>query len=238
MLSKYNFRWLYTSEFIATIDYYARSLCNKILPAFQDKSEDARKVVDDIYSLYSSVADPEWFDPAVAGEHALNAEISFYQMAEGIEQGIVNMFTAGLYHLFEQQLLRLHRQELLFGEDEQNYKLFKLKKVQQRLLQYYKIDIYTFTAWKKLEELLLLANTVKHADGNSCDKLKECRPDLFVSPHVKGDPRSPDIISRIPVYEPLAGDDLYISLEEFMAYVDAVKQFWEELTQAVEQLPN
>jgi hypothetical protein len=40
------------------------------------------------------------------------------------------------------------------------------------------------------------------------------------------------------VYEPLAGDDLYISLEAFTEYANATKQFWEELTQAVEQLAN
>lgn len=102
----------------------------------------------------------------------------------------------------------------------------------------HQIDIYGFAAWNKLQELPLVANTVKHADGRSCDELKQCRPDLFLAPGLEDRPWPPDILARVPVYEPLAGDDLYPSLEEFMKYADATKQFWEELAQAVAQLPH
>src|SRR5262245_13248989 len=64
VLSKYNFHWMYTSEFIATIDYYARSLRDKVIPAFNDMSEDATKVEDEAYSRFGGDGDPEWFDHA------------------------------------------------------------------------------------------------------------------------------------------------------------------------------
>jgi hypothetical protein len=35
-----------------------------------------------------------------------------------------------------------------------------------------------------------------------------------------------------PVLQPLAGQDVYISPEEFAKYVEAVKMFWEELATA------
>jgi hypothetical protein len=233
VLSKYNFRWLYTSDFVDTIDYYARSLRDRVLPAFDDMSEDATKAEDEAYKRYAKYA-----EPIDAAERALDARISFYMMAQGVVQGIMNMFTAGLYHLFEQQLIRLHRQQLLFGSEERNADLFKLKEVRQCLLRDYKIDIYTFAAWNKLEELRLVANTVKHADGDSCDKLKQRRSDLFQAPGNEHRPWPQGILARVPVYEPLSGDDLYISLDEFMKYAETTKQFWEELTQAVERLPH
>ena len=42
-----------------------------------------------------------------------DAGLDFYMMARGIMQGVINIFTAGLYHLFEQQLLCIHRTALL-----------------------------------------------------------------------------------------------------------------------------
>ena len=242
MISKYSFRWFYTSDFLMTIDYYAKSLSEKVLPSFNDRSEEAGKAKDEAYSLLTRFADPERFDEADIAERALVAGISFYMMAEGVVQGIVNMFTAGLYHLFEQQVIRLLRKALLFGSEENTPGLFNVKEARQRLLQYYKIDIFAFASWGKLEELQLVANTVKHADGRSCTALKQRRPDLFIHPSLKDDPPPPvpwTVDPRYPeVFLPLAGEDLYISLAEFTKYVDVTKQFWEELANAVDQLPG
>jgi hypothetical protein len=216
MLNRYWFRRLYTSDFIMTIDYYAKSLRGKVLPAFDDISEEASKVEDEAYHRLAGFIDPEGFDPADIVDQAHDAGISFYMMAEGVVQGIVNMFTAGLYHLFEQQLLRLHRQELLFGSEENNPQLLTVKEARYRLRRDYEIDISAFASWSKLEELSHAANAVKHADGGSCTKLKRIRPDLFRHPSLKddADPPVPWTVHR-QVYLPLAGEDLYISLDDF-----------------------
>jgi len=239
MLDKYHFRWLYASDFTRTTDYYARSLREKVLPAFDNIPEEGNKVETEAYEQFAGMEDPEGFDEADVWERAQDVRIRFYETAYGIEQGITNMFTAGLYHLFEQQLYRFHRQQLLSGSDAKNPKLFNLSTVQECLFQQYRIDIFTFPSWSTLEELQLVANTVKHGDGRSCAALKNRRPDLFHRPgfHDNHDGWPPDFLSRRPVYQPLAGEDIYITPEEFSRYVDATKQFWEELATAVEQLP-
>jgi hypothetical protein len=255
MLSKHDFRWLYTSDFIRTIDYYAKSLSEKILPSFKDDeiSEEANKIEEETYNRLGSFQDPEWYDPAADIDQARDAGVAFYMMAEGIKQGMINMFTAGLHHLFEQQLIQFHRHQLLWEfrwpvydlptmekkELKKIEKLLSVKKAQERLLKGYNIDISAFACWDKLEELRLVANTVKHADGESCTLLRKIRPDLFIHPDINGPShfRLTDAM-YLPVYQPLAGEGMYIPLEEFNKYVEATKRFWEELAQAVDALPE
>ena len=46
----------------------------------------------------------------------------------------------------------------------------------------HEIDVERFKSWPKVEELNRLADAIKHADGWSCERLKELRPDLFCHP--------------------------------------------------------
>jgi len=235
MLSKYNLRWLYTSDFISTIDYYAKSLHTKVLPAFDDIAEEADRVEKETANRLSHC------DPADIAEHVRDAGVDFTLMAHGVVQGIVNMFTAGLHHLFEQQLLWLYRQELLveWFRAVPPSALLTVQQARKRLLQDYQIDIEAFTSWSKLEELRLVANVVKHTDGPSCDALKQKRPDLFIHPTMKDDtPPDDPTVRRSPVYQPLSGEDIYISPEEFTRFVEATKKFWQERADAVDQLPD
>ena len=100
--------------------------------------------------------------PADIGDHVGHAMGDFYGMATGIVQGIINLFTAGLYHLFVQQLILLYRGQFNASPPPSGKATTTIK---ERLLQDCKIDIPTFSSWDKLQELRLVANVVKHADG-------------------------------------------------------------------------
>jgi hypothetical protein len=99
------------SEGIMTPDFYTRGLRDKVLPVFDEMSEDTDKAEHEVYERVATHGALERFDPTNAAEQAMDAGICFDFMAQGGVQGIVNMFTAGLYHLFEQQQLRLYRQQ-------------------------------------------------------------------------------------------------------------------------------
>lgn len=72
----------------------------------------------------------------------------------------------------------------------------------------------------------LVANTAKHAEGDSAECLNQSRPDLFKPPDLPQDfPRS-----RIHVDRPLAGRDLYVTPEELRLYFDALEHFWSDLS--------
>ncbi len=232
MVNKYTFRWMYVNEFITTVDYFAKTLSHKVLPAFDNISEEVHQAETAAYEQASRFFDPDNDDPADYAEAAADIGISFAVMASGMEQGIKNLFAAGLYHLFEQWFLKFHRRELLYIGEDGIPRLINWEEAQERLLSVYGIRIKAFHSWNKINELRLVANTVKHADGPSCEELKKLRPEHFKYPALKEDGLEVDSGSVGEVFHPLAGEDLYISTEEFLKYVEAVKEFCEELAKS------
>jgi hypothetical protein len=97
----------------------------------------------------------------------------------------------------------------------------------------YGVDVARLASWKKIEELRLVANVIKHTEGRSSDELLALRPDLFVHPLFRTEKES---FGSPPgdVRMPLMGDDLYVSEEDLVVYTKAVQGFWEELASALE----
>lgn len=115
-----------------------------------------------------------------------------------------------------------------------------MEEAKNRLRSVYGIQIEAFLSWNKINELKLVANTVKHADGMSCEVLKKLRPDYFTPPSLEKDGLDSGHGGIGEVFHPLAGEDLYISTEEFAKYVEAVKQFCEDLAKSFDafEYPN
>lgn len=221
-------RWLYFEEFIQRIDAFAGCLKKRLLPSFDTLMEDTHQLEREEIERLGRHATEET-DPAHIAETAFNKALEFYQVMTEMAQGVRNLFAAGLYHMFEQQFLFFHRKELLHYDEETNLKLFRIAEAKKRL-KALGIYIDKFRSWPKIKELRILANAVKHADGDSCEQLKRLRPDLFCYP----DP--PEVKNPFPlrpeVFEPLSGTAIYVSDEDFDTYVKAVKEFWSELVEA------
>ena len=149
----------------------------------------------------------------------------------GIRQGMLNLFAAALYHTFEQQVMFFHRKNVLDLDEENDPKKFK-PKVFQRRLKESGIDIKNFACWSKIDELRLVANTVKHAEGPSSDRLRDIRSEMFINPLFSQDPFS--LQGFDSVFQPLVGDDLYVSLQDIRDYCDHLVQFWEELVDVMQ----
>ena len=92
----------------------------------------------------------------------------------------------------------------------------------------------TFISWPRIDELRHLANCVKHAEGNSCEQLRKLRPDLFENPTVEPEFKIRGIVQH--VRNPLIGEDIYITEQEFASYAEVVRQFWLELANAMENV--
>ncbi|MGD9125416.1 MAG: hypothetical protein PVG60_09995, partial [Desulfarculaceae bacterium] len=87
-------------------------------------------------------------------------------------------------------------------------------------------DIEKFDSYQQIEVLRLLANVVKHAEGNSCQLLHNKRPDFFE----RKDPLFSNTMSLqpLPVDLPLGGADIYVSLDDIREFIDSIKKFWNE----------
>lgn len=217
------------TSFIPLVDAFGDCLKKRVLPSFENVSQEANQVEKEAWERLGNYA-TEDTDPGDLAEAAFQKGLQFYMTMRDMAQGIRNLFAAGLYHLFEQQILLFHRSELLNLEERNHRKLFNANELIKRLASH-GIDIDQFRSWPKVMELKTLANAIKHADGPACEKLKKLRPDFFCHPDARE--LGPPYLPGLKVFQPLGGENIYVTDEAFDEYITAVKGFWDELAEAL-----
>lgn len=232
-LSHHYWTGIFHGKFAPQLRAIVEALENRMLPAFAVIEEEAEAVSGEAWGVLMSAPATGDEDPADFAEVAEQAGVSHYMLLDGVRQGMLNLFAAALYHVFEQQIMLFLRKEVLHPREENNPKLFQMSKFLKRM-KAAGIDITTFSSWAKVEELRLVTNTVKHAEGSATQRLHQMRPDLFENPHTTKFGFS--LGNSVPrVFLPLAGEDLYVSLVDVQQYRDSLFQFWEELGNAISQ---
>ncbi len=220
-----NFFWSrYMREiFIKETRTLGKALKDRVLKGFYNVEQEAEKLAEEEYRRLLQVPVGEDGGPGmdVLAERAEEEGINFYLTVRSVRQGLINLFAVALYGLFLQHLMVLHRRELLGIHEENDKKLYRADEAWERLHES-GIDVEKFRSYRKVGELRLVANTVKHAEGPSAEKLRKIRPDLFILP------------SRT-LFKPLLGEDFLVRPEDITSYADAIAEFWEELAIALER---
>lgn len=220
------FKRKFCRELCAIVD----ALETRVLPSFTGIEQEAEKASSDAWDAFMSAPGTGDEDPSEFAEAAENIGIEHFQLLNGIRQGAINLFAAALYHAFEQQFVLFGRRELLSPTEENKEQLLRLRTLRERLTSV-GVDIEAFSTWARIEELRLLANVVKHAEGQSARELHAKRPDLFKAPGL------PDLgkwnLGRQRVYQPLLGEDVYVNIEDMRRFRDELIKFWDELGEAI-----
>lgn len=246
---------VFQGKFLTQLSALVENLEKRILPGFEDIEKEAESLSDDMWDKFMSSPGTGEEDPSEFAEIAEQAGVSHYILLKGIRQGILNLFSIALYHAFEQQIMLFFRKEIMSPKEERDSELLnsrdfkelhktgispsshsgmlKVEKFKHRLEEM-GIKIEEFLSWLKVKELNLLANTVKHGEGSSAQQLKSLRPDLFKNPDLHELGLSSE--SNPKVFLPLAGEDVYVSLEDIQQYKDALCNFWQELLDAMENV--
>ncbi|MBS3948424.1 MAG: hypothetical protein KGZ57_09045 [Dethiobacter sp.] len=210
-------------------EHLEKAFFEKVLPAFEAVESEAEQISNEKWErLIRQPGDPDDDDLSDLAGEAIEEGVSYHIIMMDIRQGLLNNFAVGIWHLFEQHLLVIHRRELLKPHEENDEKLLKLCEITKRLKQN-GIDIEKFLSWDKLDELRLVANTVKHTDGRSCAQLKKRRPEIFIPPGAHSDHFRINAPPPTQLLKPLAGEDFYLMPEEIRSYFKTVRDFWEEL---------
>jgi hypothetical protein len=208
-----------TKRLLPTFDSFGKEAVEHGENWFRARSENLNPLEADEYEAASYLADK-----------AMNKTFVFADTLSGMCFASTGLFTMGLFHLFEQQMADLPL-ELL-----QNYSYGKeitLQEVIAWLRCEMSVDITTFTTWRIVaEELRLVANTIKHAEGDSATKLREIRADLFVHP-AKREDQSAVVQVGLRIRKPLFGEDVYLTVVDFSRYSDAIVRFWSDLASAL-----
>ena len=160
----------FKQNYVPQISNLIDSLVIRILPTFEGIEEEAEKKMNSEYERLLLLPSEGNIEISDLTELATEAGISHYALMKGIQQGIINMFAVALYHLFEQQVMEFHRKEVLQPSEENDKKLFEIKIFLERLSQSH-VKIADFQSWKTIDELKLVANTVKHGEGQASKQL-------------------------------------------------------------------
>lgn len=193
-------------EVYPQLEAYADDGVARLLGAFAGIEEEADDVAQSAFEAYGRGA-----GEGDMGDLAQSAEeqgIAYYQTLAELKQGVTNLLAIGLYHLFEQHYAAVRQAVASTGAA-----------ISERP---------DLTDHPKIEELRLLANAVKHADGSSAAQLRQMRPDYFLDPAIRDTPLAERVMRRpMPLVNPLGGTDLFVDRADLSAYRDAIRAFWE-----------
>jgi hypothetical protein len=210
---------------------YGQWVEEHIIPMSDQLEKMANAVEKDAYDNLMSqpVGDDYSGDGSDEAEAAHDIGLSFYEDISKMYQATLNLFSAGLFHVMEQQLADLTRD----GAIEREVSDTKLEVVADWYRKNCQLDLTQFPAWSVIAELKDVANSTKHAEGRAAKQLRAKHPELFVYPSLrKDDPNTTKAVS--PLSLPLGGDGLYVTSVEFRNYHKAVLDFFEWLKQYFE----
>lgn len=232
--------WIHWSRgvFRKRIALLREVVMRRLLPTFDFIDQEAESISDELYGRLNAVDDPDG-DPAMDAEAAEDAGNSHYIAMNEVKQGLLNLFAVALHHLVEQQQLTVIRQEFVKHGENHAISVSKIPKICEEFnerMDRAGVKIQEFPSYKKLLELRHLANTVKHADGHSAEQLRSNRPDLFVAPNLTGSKQQMVPNPSYWPFEPLSGQDVYVTDKDLEQYFDATDRYWEEFETALKSL--
>lgn len=211
---------------------YADVVKKRLLPVFDKIGEEAEEFANKKYQEYAAHLDTSEADQydaeAYYTDKALDEGVAYQDTLVAMYFTTLSLFTAGLFHLLEQHSIELYLEIL----DHHGIEEVKLGHVTEWLRSSLSIDVRSFKCWDVIDELRLVANSVKHGEGRSAQDLRVRRPDLFVVPAYRNGLSAPQLRPN-RVRKPLFGEDLYLTVVDFDRYCEGVLSFWAELSDAM-----
>jgi hypothetical protein len=218
-------RWSdWVTQFVCPdFQHFGDVVKTRILPVFDGIAQEADDIATRRYDdmMANTPASDDGGDVSHIAEVAMTAGFEHYDMLTSMHSATLNLYTAALYHLTEQHLVDLMAMASNLPRTEevsprQAIDWFKTKG----------LDVKALPSWSGIDELRLIANVVKHAEGHSAEDLRKVRPDLFQPPFAKAE-ALPKWHGR--VRKPLFGQDIYVTAGDFQEYHDASVSFWSEV---------
>ncbi|GIP44453.1 hypothetical protein J45TS6_29120 [Paenibacillus sp. J45TS6] len=193
---------------------------NKTKTFFHDIDKQATEYGDKLFREYPADEDTDF---SAVAEAANEESAEMYENLLRMQSNHLLMTISLLYHTWEQQLIKFTLSEM------SNYFDFTKRvldfKGVQTIFKLHKVDITKTEAWSEIRELKFLANTIKHGDGESADKLRKIRPDFFTSEYFD----DPVDLLKLNGAVLLDGYTIKAHESDLYNYIIAVQKFWDEM---------
>jgi hypothetical protein len=202
-----------------------------VIPAFGDLDARAEQVANEYYNrIWSQPAGEYEIDMADVAEDARQHSHDWWEMMTSLRQTMLNLIAAGLFHLVEQQLATLTRDGLFDGPVRDT----KLSIVAEWYKEHLGTTLAEMPSWNTIDEMRLVANTVKHGEGSSAHHLRAVNPALFNDPAYAELLRSEGLdmderLTRDSLAAPLSGEDFFVTEEVLHGYAVRAAAFFDEI---------
>jgi hypothetical protein len=206
---------------LKTLEAYKTEVEGRVFPAFGQESRTDTPLPEE---ALDGDADPEAQREAFAKSYEEN---EYRKDLEFAKSRIVEMAIAGLYHLWERRVTHLlrtyERGQPGAGTPKQEMTDLYLGTFAQIRDEFEKLgwSLETQDCYKKLNQLRLVTNAVKHGDGDSRTRLWRKFPRLFW-PYNHDSYPIPEDVPTVPT----AANTLELTPEHFKEYAEAVEAFW------------
>lgn len=232
MLNHHFWEIQFQCKFVPYLTRLVETIEIRLLPVFDNLEKEAKTIEADADGKFMQVAVDQYGNLADPSALAHDAAVAYFMGMSAVKQAIVNVCAPLLYHAWEQQLIEFYRREALSPQERNDHSLFCRFEDIESFLTKKQVSLTSLKSWSIIDELRLVANTTKHADGRSATKLKELRPDLF-EPPFRANSGSPSGPYTGPVFTPLSGTDLFVGAGDLRKYGQAIVSFWGEFADAL-----
>lgn len=202
-------------RFVVPLQLFSRCIFNDVLPSFANLDRRADEEANEYFRRIGAQAG-EYVDQADIADDAQEHSISWYQTMSALRQAILNLMASGLYHLFEQQLAESCRDGSFHVDPPRDT---QLGIVADWYRDHYGRDVRTFRSWDAVDELRLVANSVKHSEGPSMQQLRARQPELFINPMFADLYQEMGPPPLEPVFAPLTGAGLFVTEDLLRTYL-------------------
>lgn len=185
---------------------------------FENIEEEADECASTFYDEFPCTED---VDPSTVADWATEHGIEMYETLSIMKSNHLLMTISMLYHIWEQQLIKFTTREL------HHYLEFDTSLAYsdvQKIFELHGVSITDTKSWKKIRELKLLVNTIKHGEGDSAERLRKIRPDFFKIDVIKEK-------DTLKLYGTVLLDEYSLQVKEsdLHDYIAATRQFWDEM---------
>ena len=223
-------------SYVHSVSLYVEVLTDSLLPTFDNLSKEADEFANSEAQRLGRSFNPDYGDPEDVLERAYESSIDWYINMSGVKQSLVNLYSVCLRHMFEQQLFDFAHYAIRRTSGSANYEKDKTDIETELGIQFAKLP-----AWNRIEELRLVCNTVKHAEGSSSKELKAKLQEVFTPSTLKGlsgGEGFPMFQGKRKVFQPMAGEDVYLEPQDILGYGEAIESFWNELAEKIAEIPR
>ena len=215
-------------KYIGDLTLIKTMFIERIQPIFANAEKEANDYRDELWSeIVNSTCSEEdaAVDPSDYVEFVQEKAIERYEMLSLMHYRNIGMWIECLCQVWEQQICSFVIDEA--KRDGITYEASDMQKGYGFAKAVFKEHQQTFEqmeSWDEIRELRLLVNVLKHAEGDSEQKLRKLRPDYFTQ-DICGEKY--DLMSMY--HTSLLESTLKIQEEDFIKYYNALVAFWKAL---------